>query len=56
MIGTNSYMFRHRRAIFRESRNTKVYKFDIPLQAKIVVFYLKIVISPEIVTLPEVEY
>ena len=48
-------MFRHRTAIFRESTNTKFYKFDIPLQVKIIIFYLKIVILPEIVTLPEVE-
>ena len=33
-------MFRHRDAIFRESTNTKVYKFDIPLQIKIVIFFL----------------
>jgi len=56
IISTNSYMFRHRSAIFRESTNTEVYKFNIPLLVKkIVIFYLKIVILPQIVTLPEVE-
>ena len=45
-------MFRHRSAIFRESTNAKVYKFDIPLQVKMIIFT---VILPEIVTLPEVE-
>ena len=34
MISTKSYVFPHRRAIFRESTNTKDQKFHIPLQVK----------------------